>query len=71
MKTLYCPKCGIRRFFVKNKENLTRLVNVSDENEIITVNENETLDGFDLDKFYCLGCSWVGSKKELIKLFKP
>jgi hypothetical protein len=31
---------------VKNKENLTRLVNVSDENEIITVNENETLDGF-------------------------
>jgi hypothetical protein len=70
MKTLYCPKCGVRRFFVKNPENLTRLVTVSNNNEIVPVNEYETLEGFDADFIHCLGCSWIGSKKDLIKLFK-
>jgi hypothetical protein len=65
MRKLKCPQCDIERFFVKNDKLETRLVNVTDNFEIIPVHENESLEGFDLTLLYCLGCSWVGSPKSL------
>jgi hypothetical protein len=65
MKKLSCPQCDIHRFFVKNGKDETRLVNVTDQFEIVPVHAEESLDGFDLAMLYCLGCSWKGSPKSL------
>jgi len=65
MKKLSCPQCDIHRFFVKNEQGESRLVNVTDQYEVVAVKEDETLDGFDLTMLYCLGCSWKGSPKSL------
>jgi len=65
MRFLVCPQCGIIRFHVKNKNGEAIVVQVTREFEIIPVNPGESLDGFDLDYFYCLGCSWKGSAKRL------
>ena len=65
MKKLSCPQCDIYRFFVKNVNDETRLVNVTDQFDIVPVHSEESLDGFDLTVLYCLGCSWKGSPKSL------
>lgn len=65
MRKLSCPQCEIHRFVVKNENNETRLVNVTDQYEVVVVHEGESLDGFDLTLLYCLGCSWKGSPKSL------
>lgn len=65
MRKLKCPQCDIHRFFVKNENGETRLVNVTDQYEVVLVNEGESLQGFDLTMLYCLGCSWKGSPKSL------
>jgi len=65
MKKLNCPQCDIHRFFVKNEKDETRLVNVTDQFEIVVVHSEESLDGFDLTMLYCLGCSWKGTPKSL------
>ena len=65
MKKLSCPQCDIHRFFVRNEKDETRLVNVTDQFEVVAVHVDETLDGFDLTMLYCLGCSWKGSPKSL------
>jgi len=64
---LVCPKCGVRRFLLKNAKGETVLVNVTRSLEIVPVNENDNIEGFDTEKLYCVGCSWVGSKHKLIK----
>lgn len=61
-----CPQCKIRRFQVKNDAGQSVVVMVSENNEIIPVHDDESLDGFDLTVLYCLGCSWKGSVKSLI-----
>lgn len=65
MRKLKCPQCEAHRFFVKNELNETRLVTVNEKYEVILVHENESLEGFNLDLLYCLGCSWKGSPKSL------
>lgn len=65
MKKLNCPQCDIQRFFVKNADGENRLVNVTDTYDVIAVNPDESLEGFDLSVVYCLGCSWKGSPKSL------
>lgn len=65
MKKLKCPQCDIQRFFVKNEKGENRLVNVTDNYEVVTVHPEESLEGFDLTMLYCLGCSWKGSPKSL------
>ncbi len=66
MKKLNCPQCEIHRFFVKNEKGETRLVNVTDQYEVVTVHADQSLDGFDLTMLYCLGCSWKGSPESLL-----
>lgn len=41
------------------------VVTVNDRFEVIPVHPEESLEGFDLNVLYCLGCSWVGSPKSL------
>ncbi len=65
MKKLQCPQCEIHRFYVKNEKNENVLVNVNDLNEVVPVNPEDSLVGFDLTMLYCLGCSWTGSPKSL------
>jgi len=64
---LVCPKCGVRRFFLKNSKSERLVVNISDNHEIIPINESQKIEGFDTDTLYCLGCSWKGTVKQLIK----
>ena len=61
-----CPQCKIRRFQVKNDAGQSVVVMVSENNEIIPIHDDESLEGFDLTVLYCLGCSWKGSVKSLI-----
>lgn len=66
MKNKVCPQCKIRRFMVKDDEGNSVVVTVTEDNQIIPVHLEESLDGFDLDVLYCLGCSWKGSVKKLL-----
>ncbi|HEY6915132.1 MAG TPA: hypothetical protein VI413_10685 [Paludibacter sp.] len=65
MRKLNCPQCEIHRFFVKNQKEETLLVNVTDQYDVVPVHPDQSLEGFDLNLLYCLGCSWKGSPKSL------
>lgn len=64
---LVCPKCGDRRFRIKNKANETIVVNVTYDKEISPITENEIVENYNLEELFCLGCSWSGSKNMLLK----
>lgn len=61
MKKLNCPQCKINRFGVRNEKGESVVVTVNDAYEIIPIHPEESLEGFDLNIVYCLGCSWSGS----------
>lgn len=67
MRRLKCPQCEISRFYVKNAANETCLVEVNETYEIVPVHPDFSLENFNLDWLYCLGCSWQGSPKKLRK----
>lgn len=66
MKNKLCPQCKIRRFQVKNDIGESVVVTVTENNEIVPVHPEQSLEGFDLDVLYCLGCSWKGSVNNLV-----
>lgn len=65
MNNKICPQCKIRRFRVKNDADEWLVVTVTKDNQIIPVDPEQSIDGFNLDVLYCLGCSWKGSVKKL------
>ena len=65
MRKKVCPQCRIAAFYVKNEAGERRLVYVTDEGEVVLKYPEESLEGFDLEVVYCLGCSWSGSPKRL------
>ena len=65
MKKLLCPQCKINRFRVKNEQGDSVVVTVNEFYELIPIHPEESLEGFNLDIIYCLGCSWKGSPKSL------
>ena len=67
MRKLLCPQCKIAGLYVKNEKKERLLVYVSDEGEVVPRNLEENMEGFDLTIVYCLGCSWSGSPKKLVK----
>lgn len=67
VKYLVCPQCGIIRFQVKNSAGASVVVQVTRDFEVVAVNPDESLEGFDLNFLYCLGCSWKGSISKLKK----
>jgi len=60
-----CPQCKIHRFRVKNDAGESVVVIVTEEYEVVPVHEGVSLEGFDLEVLYCLGCSWKGSPRSL------
>ncbi len=66
MRNKLCPQCKIRRFQVKNAQGNAVVITVSENNEIQPIHPEQSLDGFDLEVLYCLGCSWKGSVNKLI-----
>lgn len=67
MKKLLCPQCKIAAMYVMNDADERRLVYVTSENEVVPKNPEESLEGFNLEEVHCLGCSWKGSPKRMVK----
>ena len=67
MRKLLCPQCKIAAMYVKNSQGERRLVYVMENGEVVPKKEDETLEGFDISEVYCLGCSWHGAPKHLVK----
>ncbi len=67
MRKLVCPQCKIASLYVKNALGERRLVYVMEDGTVVPRHEEESLEGFDLTEVYCLGCSWHGSPKRLLK----
>ena len=67
MRKRLCPQCKIANFYVLNPQGERRLVYVSTDFEVIPSKPGESLEGFDIEAIYCLGCSWSGSPKRTVK----
>ena len=67
MRKLLCPQCKIAALYVKNDRNERLLVYVMEDGEVVPKNPADSMEGFDLAEVYCLGCSWHGSPKRLVK----
>lgn len=65
-KNRLCPQCKIRRFQVKNEKGDAVVVVVDKDNNIIPIHEGTSLEGFNLEILYCLGCSWKGGIGRLV-----
>lgn len=66
MKNKICPQCKIHRFRVKNEKGESVVVTVNESFEVIPIYPEQSLEGYDLNVLYCLGCSWKGSPKSLM-----
>lgn len=53
--------------YVLNADNERRIVYVTDNGEVVPKHPEESLEGFNLSEVFCLGCSWHGSPKKLVK----
>ncbi len=64
---MVCPQCGITSFYVKNDKGERINIKVNRKLEILAKDTEKSLDGFNLDIIFCLGCSWSGTVKQLKK----
>ena len=69
MRKLMCPKCQIPNLYLKGDGCDILPVYVTSNGEITPKREGDTLDGYDTDTIYCLGCSWNGSVAALMKKY--
>ncbi len=67
IRYLLCPKCKERRLFIKNSNNERLGIYVTHNYQIIPMNPEKSIEGFDTSIIYCLGCSWKGTLKDLVK----
>lgn len=67
MRKLKCPQCKISNLYLKNSSGERRLIFVMEDMSIVPAKDGETLDGFDQNTIYCLGCSWSGTVKKLVR----
>jgi len=67
MRKMLCPQCKVGVFCVKNATGKRLTVYVTAQGEVVSKHPDESLDGYDLSEVYCLGCSWHGSPKRLVK----
>lgn len=67
MRKLICPQCMIPNLYVKNSAGERCNVFVTADYEVVAAHESDSLDGFDVETIYCLGCSWSGSPRRLRK----
>lgn len=66
MKKKLCPQCKIGAFCIKNARGERLLVYVSEAGEVVPKYPTDSLEGYDAEVVYCLGCSWSGSPKRLV-----
>lgn len=64
---LLCPQCKIAAMYVKNEQGDRLLVYVLEDGEVVPKYPEDSMEGFDLTEVFCLGCSWHGSPKRLVK----
>lgn len=67
MKKMLCPQCKVAAMYVKNEKGERLLVYVTDEREVVAKNLEQSLEEYDVSEVFCLGCSWHGSPKRLVK----
>lgn len=67
MRKLLCPQCKIAALYVKNDRGERLLVYVTEDGEVVPKNPDSSTEGFDFSEVYCLGCSWHGSPKRLVR----
>ena len=67
MRKLLCPQCKISGMYVKNAAGERLLGYVSDKGEVIPKYEDVSTEGLDMDEVFCLGCSWSGAPRRLVK----
>ena len=67
MRKLLCPPCKISGLYLKNPQGERLPIYVTDKHEIVPKDPNASLEGFDLTEIFCLGCSWSGTPKRLVK----
>lgn len=64
---MLCPQCKVGVFCVKNTVGDRLTVYITEQGEVVPKYPDVSLDGYDLSEVYCLGCSWHGSPKRLVK----
>lgn len=67
MRKMLCPQCKIAAMYVKNEKGDRLLVYVMEGGSVVPKNPAESLEGYDTDEVYCLGCSWHGSPRKLVR----
>ena len=69
MRKKLCPKCQIPNFYLKGNGGDIMPVYITSDGVITPKRDGDTLDGYDIDTIYCLGCSWSGSVVALMKKY--
>lgn len=67
LRKLVCPQCKIANFYVLNEAGDRKLVYVLTDYTVVAAKEGESLEGYDLSELFCLGCSWHGSPRRLVR----
>lgn len=67
MRKQLCPQCKIGVFYIKDNQGNRLTVYVDPCGKVVPKDPSATLDGYDLDEVFCMGCSWHGSPKRLVK----
>lgn len=67
MRKLVCPQCKVAAVYVKNEKGDRLPVYVTDNGQIVPKDPEASLDGFNLEKVFCLGCSWHGNPRRMVR----
>lgn len=67
MRKLCCPQCKVSTMYVKNDKGERLIVYVNVEGEVIPKDPNASTEGFIFDEVYCMGCSWHGSPRKMVR----
>ena len=67
MHKLVCPQCKVAAVYVKNEKGDRLPVYVTDNGQIVPKDPKASLDGFNLEEVFCLGCSWHGNPRRMVR----
>jgi hypothetical protein len=70
IKHLLCPQCGIHRLFVRNTEGRDVFFHVNPDGAPFPTEQSKAdLAGLDFSEIRCVGCSWKGPIRKLVRYF--
>lgn len=67
MRKLVCPQCKVAAVYVKNEKGDRLPVYVTNNGQIVPKDPKASLDGFNLEEVFCLGCSWHGNPRRMVR----